>query len=223
MENNNQQNTQIETIDPDNPEINIDDNGQTIYNNWTENNIRTIRNWKINLLKSAYIFSYTLNKYKSKVDRVLIYAMILGYITTIIAGISSALSAISNKYIWTLFGLSIGSLIMNTLVTILNTILKIKNWSSIITKYSVYVDKINNFYSTISNLLLLPDKIKIDAIEFIKTNNKIYLDILMQMPIINQNDYDTANIEYCNYIKNNDVNYTIQQKYGQKDNIIDII
>ena len=214
----------INNVDIDEPEVGTDEDGQVIYNNWTKNNIATMRLWKFNLLKSVFIYNFVLEKYKKKVDNGLTVAMILGYVNFVVNGISAALLAINKNYVWISFGLSIGTLVISAIITILNSLLQIRGWSDNVSKYSVFVDKVDNFYSLISNLLILPDKIKTDAISFIKTQNKTYLDITMQSPTIYPSDYEIANSKFTEYIKNESVDYTMEQKYGQiNDNVIDFV
>lgn len=216
-------NDNINVVDPDNPTVYVDNNGVQIYNNWTDGNIATVRTWKLNLFKSVFIYSYVLEKYKKILNSTLTIAMILGYVNSIVNGVSTALLAIGKNYVWVTFGLSIATLTISTIITILNSLLQIRGWSGIVSEYSVFVDKINSFYSLISNLLILPNKIKTDAITFIKDQNKTYLDIMMKSPSLQPSDYTKANNKFVQYIKNESVNYTVEQKYGQNDNVIDIV
>jgi len=220
---NNATNNIINDIDSDEPSISVDGTGKTIYNGWTDNNITTVRVWKINLFKSVFIYNFVLEKYRKLVNNALTIAMILGYVTSILNGITAALLAIGKNYVWVSFGLSISTLVISTIITILNSILQIRGWSDLVSKYSVFVDKIDNFYSLISNLLILPDKIKANAVTFIKTQNKSYLDITMQSPTVYSSDYESANNNFVKYIKNESVNYAAEQKYCQNDTIIDLV
>jgi len=200
----------------------MDDN-KIVYNNWTENNINTVRTWKRYLFKYVFIYNYVSEKYKSIVNNSLIFAIILGYLNSIINGISTALLSSGKNYIWLNLGLSISTLVLSTLITIINSVLQIKGWSKLISSYSVFIDKIEKLYTILSNLLTLPNKLKTDAVKFIEKHNKQYLDTLIHSPNILPSDYIIANKKYIDHIKNQSVNFIVEQKYGQNDCIIDIV
>lgn len=202
----------------------IDDTtGKKVYNNWSEQNLTTVRYWKKNMLKSIIIYGFANEQYKKRINLVTMTAMILGYISTLIAAIMSALTAIRKPSIWIIFGFSIASLCINTTITILNTAIKMSNWQRCVTQYSRFVDKLDSFYATISNILMLPDKLRLDAVVFIKKQNKEYLRLTRQTPDLNPSDYNKANLKYRKFMENSETDYTLDQKYGHMDDIITLI
>jgi hypothetical protein len=207
-------------------QINSNDMGmedEKIHNNWTEQNIITVRTWKQHLLKSIVIYNYTLEKYKKRLNIVMILAMTFGYINTLLTAIISVLSIISQDYLWIIFGFSVASLVINAFITILNIILKNTEWSKMVTKYSAYLDKLDTCYVTIANLLILPKKMRQDAHIFIKRQNKEYLRITKSVPNVFGSDYATANEKYRKFIEGGEIDYTIEQKYCQRDDKITLV
>lgn len=194
-----------------------------INESWTDKNINIIRSWKINLFKLVYIYNVVLEKYKSKVNSYLITAMIFGYISTLLGAIISALLGINKHYVWPSFGLSVVISVINMIITILNSCLSIKGWSPIVTKYTLYIDKIDDLYIMLSNTLLLLEKSKIDADIFIEVQNKIYLNLLNSAPSILPSDYMEGYKKYIEYIETDNANNIIEQKYGKNDDIINVI
>jgi len=203
--------------------VGIDPNGNTVYNGWTDNNTDTVRAWKTNVQKSGFVYNTVLTKYTSLNDGVLKWVMILGYIVTLLSSVITALLAISSKYIWVSFGFSVASLTLTCIITILNSLLKISGWSDLITKYARFLDRLNDFYALVSNTLLLPAQLRVDAPTFIQKQNATYLDINMSIPVLSQSDYNYANKKYADFIQDNETNYILAAKYNQNDAIIDII
>ncbi len=197
------------------------DCGKTIYNNWTSQNIKTIMIWKKNLLKSIVIYNFALEKYKKRLNWILIVAMILGYITTLLSATIFILSIISVNYIWIILGFSITSLGMNITITILNIILKNTEWTKMVTRYASYINRLDSCYATIANLLILPEKMREDAIVFIRKQNKEYLKTTRTVPDLLPSDYATGLAKYRKFIESGDIDFSIQQKYCQRDILIE--
>ena len=211
-------------VDLDEPVNGIDEEtGKKMYNNWSKKNVDTLRDWKNSLLKSGVIYTFVLEKYKNYQNHGMIVSMIFGYISTLLAAISTALLAVSKDYIWTIFGITISVLVMNGIVAVTNTILKIKDWSTMVTEYTRYLDKIDDFYAVTSNLLMLPADIRMDAIEFIKKYNNVFLKLHMNNPMLYPKDYSIAYKKYIDYIENNEKYSVLEQKYGRNDDLISII
>lgn len=213
--------TILNIVNTHTPAKQIDEsNGKIIFNDWSEQNIKTIRMWKANLLKSIVIYTHALYKYKSRLNFVMTFAMSLAYITTLLTAIISVLSIISKDYRWVVFAISLASLIINTLLTVLNIILKNTGWSKMVTKFSAYINKLDSSYASISNLLMLPDKMKMNAVEFIKKQNKEYLEIIKSVPNLSPSDHDAAHEKYRKFIQNGEIDFSIEQKYCYQDDIV---
>lgn len=198
--------------------------GKYIYNNWTDQNKETIKSWKESVSKASFIYEVVLEKYKKRVDYVLIAALLFNTVATLLTAVSTAILATNANLIWVGFGFNVAILLLQAIVTLFNGALKVRGWSDIVTTLSTFIEKIDNFYGTISNELLLPDQLKSDAIEFITKESKNYLNITQQSPNIYPSDYRMANKKYKKFLETEDagLNFKVAQKYKQKECIIDI-
>ena len=204
-----------ETIDPM--------TNKTVYNNWTKSNTDTIRHWKTSVSKASFVYDVVLEKYKTIVDKTLVWAFILGTISTILAAISSAILVVDKDLVWVGVGFNISIFILNGVVTILNGRVKIYKWGELVTNLSTYIEKLDSFYAEISSELVLPDKLRNDAVDFIKKQDNTYLNIMRQSPDIYTSDYTNANKKYKDFIEDNTLNYKFAQKYNSNDAVIDIV
>lgn len=206
----------IESIDPS--------TGHKVYNNWTNKNMTTIRNWKTSIIKASFIYEVVLEKYKKRVDNILLWAFILSTIATIISGIASALLTIDDtRYKWVAFGFNVALFVINGATTVLNGAIKIYKWDELVTKLSNFIEKMDSFYAAVSSELVLPDTLRQDAIEFIKKEDQSYLTIMQQSPNIYSSDTKKANKMYEEFIKDNTVNFKHAQRYNADDGAIDIV
>ncbi len=206
----------IESIDPS--------TGIKVYNNWTQKNAETIRSWKTSVIKASFIYEVVLEKYKKRVDNILLWAFILSTVATIISAISSALLTIDEpSYKWIAFGFNVALFIINGVTSILNGAIKIYKWDELVTKLSNFIEKLDSFYATISSELVLPDALRQDAVEFIKKEDQNYLTIMQQSPNIYPSDTKTANKMYEEFVNDNTVNFKHAQRYNADDGAIDIV
>lgn len=193
------------------------------YNNWNSTNAETVRKWKASVSKSSFIYDVILEKYKRVVDKTLVWAFIIGTISTILAAISSAILAVDDTLVWMSVGFNSTIFILNGIVTILNGRIKIYKWNELVNQLTSHVEKLDHFYAEISSELVLPDKLRKDAIEFIQKQDSDYLNIIRQTPNVYPSDYKDANKEYLRFLKDNSVNYKYAQKYNADDSVIDIV
>jgi hypothetical protein len=210
------QSVPIESIDPS--------TGSKIYNNWTNKNIKTVRNWKTSISKASFIYEIVLEKYKKRVDNILLWAFILSTIATIISAITSALLTIDDtSYKWIAFGFNVALFVINGATTVLNGAIKIYKWDELVTSLSNFIEKMDLFYANISSELVLPDTLRQDAVEFIKKEDQAYLTIMQQSPKIYASDTKMANNMYEEFIKDNSMNFKYAQRYNATDDAIDIV
>jgi len=173
------------------------------HNNWSDQNTKTVEYWKSIAEEYMFTHSILLEKYQTKMDKALILALIIGSLSTIAAAISSAILAISSNLIWVAFGFNIALFVMNMAVTVINGVVKIYRWDIIVSSISAFIEKVNSFYATITSQLLLPEKLRPDAVDFIQNTNKIYTDITNHTPEVSQSAYDSANKKYKKYLGDN--------------------
>ena len=198
--------------------------GTKIYNGWSKKNVTTIRNWKASISKATYIYEYVSEKYKSRVNTILIVALILSTTSSVVSAVSSALLAMNDTtYIWAAFGLNIALFVFSAIVTILNGTIKITQWDVLVNTLTKFVEKLDTFYAIISGILVLPPNIRGNAVDFIKKENTSYLNIMMQSPDIKPSDFKEASVEYYKFMQNNDNNFKFSQKYFENDSIIEVI
>lgn len=206
----------IEIIDPA--------TGGVTYNNWSEQNINTVRNWKASVSKASFIYENTLEKYKKRVNWILIMALVFGTINTIIAAVSSALLTTNEaKFKYVALGFNLFIFVVSGIVTILNGIIEITNWDEFTIALSTYIEKLDAFYASIASELVLPPKLRVDAIKFIKKEDSNYLNLMMQAPNIKPSDYKDANNKYDKFAHDSSMSFKCAQKYNLDDSVIDIV
>lgn len=197
-------------------------NNETI-NNWTETNINTLKTWKESLTKSAFIYQIILEKYKTRLNRILLSTLIFSLINMLLSGLSSLSLTINDQlYIKIAFGINIVTFIINTIISALNGTIKIYKYDEIVTNITAYVEKLDNLYTYISSQLILPNQLREDAIEFIKKQNDNYLSLLRISPEIHRSEYDMANKKYMKFLDDDSINFKCSEKYKNNDEVIDI-
>jgi len=199
-----------------NESLEFETDTKKIHNNWTQKSVLIVDNWIKDISKSSFIYDIVQEKYKSLSDNFLIVILIFSTITTILAGINSALEFIEIKWFWLSFSFDVAVLVLQSINTILTGIIKIKGWSNISATLMVFVEKLDNFYSIISNQISLPTELRNDAISFIKEQNKEYLNIKLQSPNLLSNDYRMATSKYNKFLAENHINL---KNYNNLSNI----
>jgi len=124
------------------------------------------------------------------VHSALIIALVFGSMSTLLSGISG-ISGISNLLTAIYIPSSINiilhcvGIIMNivvfvssAIVAISNGIIKIYKWNTKVADLTTFIEKMDVFYITVSNVLSLQDTLRPDAIEFIKKENIIFKYIM---------------------------------------------
>lgn len=200
----------------------LSDSDTQTHNGWTNSNIETVRNWKSILSKTTFVYEVVIEKYKKRINYTLTIALILGTLATIITAISSALLAVDDKnYVWAAFSLNVVVFVLTGSVSIFNGILQITGWQDFVNELTKFVEKMDILYAKISNELVLPAKLRTNAVDFIKTENVEYLNIMMQSPDIRPSDYQYASKKYKKHVETGLENYKYSQIYNN-DAIIDM-
>jgi len=193
--------------------------GKKVYNNWTKDNTNTAITWKTSTEYDTYIYKKILYRYKYRLDRIFILITILSMFISILGFFSGALGGsvffgVDNviiQYIIFVTGLLSG--IIGILVTTITNIVKYFKWDDKVTQISKYITNLDNFNTNVSNQLILPDKARLDASEFLKKENLNFSNLKKNDPDISLTEYQNAGRGYEDYLKNNNEIYKATQEY----------
>jgi len=92
-----------------------------------------------------------------------------------------------------------------------------------VTSYTLYIERLDQMYSTIANQLTLPPKIREDAFTFIKSQNEIYLKLIKESPEIPSGDSKTALASYHKYLEDENTNMKFSSSYLNNDTVIEVV
>lgn len=195
----------------------------SIANNWTDKNEKTLRAWKMSLSKALFVYETVLEVFEKKNNKIKVIVLILSIVSTIISSISTfALTNTTDEIYGTIaLVINILMIIINAVMSFMNGYVQIYRLDKRVKNYTSYIDKLDQFYSEIANILILPAKLRPDALEFIKNKNKQYLDILKNSPTIPSTENANALIKYEKYLKDSSEYFKFAQKYNS-DTIIDV-
>jgi hypothetical protein len=210
-----------------------------IANNWSQANTDVLRNWKLALAKSSYVYQYVLETTRIRWDRLLVLILLASTLSTVISGISTisltvnggTTTSIGNQTItsssesptYRLVALIISSIVLflSAVITVAGGIIKIYKLDETVSTISGYIVKLDQFYAMVANQLILPDTLRENAITFIKRENSNYLQLTQQGPDIDKSIEKTALLKYNDYLKDSSTNFKLSQKYSN-DALIDI-
>jgi hypothetical protein len=206
------------------PTVSTDpDTGAKMYNNWSQKNLTTLKEWKTTIAKSSFIYDTVNQKYDTRLKRFLLIAFIINGVSTLISTISAAVLGINPALTTVGFWLSVVIAIVQLGGTIVTGAVKIYGWDTLVKNISVYIQKLDSFYATISSELILSDMLREDANKFIIKQNEQFTQIIQSQPVIYPTDYDKALVKFDEFIKDNDTNYKCAQKYDYKENVDDVV
>lgn len=216
-----------ETINNCNVIINIDsETGNRVYNNWTNKNITTVKNWKTAIAKSSFVCEVIKEKYNTILHQILVSILVLNGVNTILSAIMASLvgSNPENKtMIWVSFGFLILLSIMEGTTFILTGCIKIYNWNEFVNELSIYIQKMDNFYATVSSELMLPDKLRRNANDFITKQDDQFLYIMSHIPDINPSDAEYVNQKFQKFMDDHDRNFRCSRKYNFDEGFVNIV
>ncbi len=248
VENDNKQSNDKSNNDKQNYIIDSE-TGKRVYNNWTKENERTVKDWKTTISKTSFICEDVKEKCSKVLQNLLIIAMVAGAINTMLSGISATVIGTdpSNP---TLARISFVFLIVITFmqgtVTAITGAIKILKLDEKVNDLSTYIQKLDNFYAILSSELKLSHKLRRDAIDFIIKQDEQFLQIMQQSPNISPSEYQNANNKFMEFIKNGSifsissvnptdntnstnnrktsgVNFKCSQKYNYKSEMPDVV
>jgi hypothetical protein len=166
-------------------------------NNWTHTNQQLLDTWISKITRTSFIYELILQKYQVKLNKYLMYSLILNAISALISVISTSVAGTdSTKYIWVIFGLNLGVSIITCLSTIINGYININNWSDIVKNLSAYVQQLDSFISDLLTQSMLPINMRTDGSDFIIKENQIFSNLLKASPNISALDFVEADKNY---------------------------
>lgn len=186
-------------------------------NGWNQESVNTVNTWKDKIAKTSYIYDYVSNKYKNKLDWLLIGIAIFSGFTTIVNTIASSLSVPNNTdkvpilnnsttlyipssganiYSWVIFAFTVAGAIAAGLAAIISYYIKLKNWQTFCESIAVNLTKLDQLYTIIDIQSTLPYEMREDALAFITKYAPQITDTINKFPNITPTDYDEANQHY---------------------------
>ena len=172
-------------------------------NGWTREATKTVVEWKKFLDKTNFVYQYLLDTNRTRVNRVLVMALLVGCLNTIISGVATTtLTVKSERYELVSLILNCVILVLNGLNAFFNGYLKIYKFDGIFTSYALYDERVDKLSAVINTELLLPDRLREDATTFISRVNKEYSDLLKQRPDVNASDCAVAVSKFDKMVNN---------------------
>ena len=201
------------------------DDGDIIYNNWSNENEKTVKDWKTTIARSCFVYEVVKEKYSNKLHSVLIALLVMNGINTILSAISAAIVGTNTDdptMVWVSFGFLVAITIVEGVTFILTGCVKIYKWDDLVSRLSAFIQRLDNFYAIVSSELVLPDKLRREANDFIIKQDEQFLQIMQQSPDINPSDHYEANQLFERFINDNSLNYKFAQKYNYNEGFVDV-
>ncbi len=162
-------------------------NNYTTDNNWNEENIETIHKWSDKIKSLLVNYKNSAIKYQKIVNLLNIIPFIVSGLIMIISFLQVSLNSMSNiidqqKMVWLNIILCIVNFIFAIFSSLMSSLIKMKGYNNKITNLNKIIEKLYGFKLIIDTELSLPNKFKIDAIQFIKKYSNYY-SILLDIDI----------------------------------------
>lgn len=168
--------------------------------NWDAGNINTVTDWIKECNKEAYIYEYVLedtsNVYRRYTRAILILTSIQALFTISNLGIEE------KTYPDIAFAFKIVLAILATAAAILTQITKEENFETIVGEYNKYIERINNFITTLGSVMRMKIKLRSDGDRFVTDNSERYDDICANPPNIKLSRWKQADSDYKKYLAN---------------------
>jgi hypothetical protein len=210
------------------PIISIDsETGKKVYNYWTAKNLKTVRSWLSAIKKSSFTYEIIRETYSTKLNTVLLMILLISSTTTLLGTFSTTVVSINppDNPILVLVGywVMVSINVINFIGALLAGAVKIFKWDEIVDSSTTFIQKLDDFYATISSELVLPDKLRRNANDFIIKQNDQFVKIMHNSPRISSSNNKLANKKYKKFIEDSSTNFNCSQKYEQCDAYIDIV
>jgi hypothetical protein len=172
-------------------------------------------NWKNSLIKTSFIYQYLVDKYKRKLNIILVLLLLFNTFSTLLSTVTTTTQTV-DKPVYKLVSLIISAVILtvSAIVLFLSGLLKIYKFDDIFMSYSSYVDAVDHLYAVIDAQLSLPTEQRDDAIGFIRDTGKVYEKLIQQSPNISISSYGSAIKQYEKFLTNrhDGLNYKLSHK-----------
>jgi hypothetical protein len=166
-----------------------------IINNWSDDNIALLNAWDEQTTKSLFIYEYILEKYRRKLNIWLTLTLICTSISALLAGVSSALSAVGT-YMWVVFAFNVAILLVSIIGSFVNGYINMEGWPDLVTVISNYCEKLNSFLYTVKSIAILPLTLRQKGDDFIVKENSTYTNLIQTPPQISLSDYLEASNQF---------------------------
>jgi hypothetical protein len=200
--------------------------GKKVYNYWTKKNLETVNHWKNTVAKTSFTYDVVSENYSTKLNTVTLLLFFVNGISTLLGTFSASIVG-SNPNNTTLISIGFWVLVIINIINFIGTMLagsiKIFKWSEIIDDATTFIQKLDNFYAKITSELVLPDKLRENANEFIVKHNDQFIQLMYNSPRVSTADNKIANEQYLQFIKDKSKNFNCAQKYNYDDLFIDIV
>lgn len=190
----------------------------SITNGWGSTTTDTLKQWIIQLTKSSFIAETVREIYQKRLNKILVYVLILTTFNTMISGISSALLAADITNIWVIFGFNVVILVVSSATAFLTGYVRIHKWDDFVRALTSFIERVDSLLGVVNSQSLLPFTVREDATEFIKTNNDVLIKILQEAPQISTGDYVSASTKFDSFIQrtdNNNKQFRFDMKYNK--------
>lgn len=185
-------------------------------NGWSSEYVNTLTTWKQKLVKTSYIYDYVMEKYKKRLDRLLVIIAIMTGIGSLLSSIASALIVPTNTdnttqitnttvinntkttspYYWVIFGLMVITSVCSAIGALLSYIIKLKQYGPYCETISRCITKVDSLYTILDNQSTIPYADRENASTFIQKYNVEMINIINTLPNISPSDYEEANNEF---------------------------
>jgi hypothetical protein len=173
-----------------------------VINEWSSDNIALLTAWDEQTTKSLFIYEYILEKYRTKLNKWLIMTLVCTSISALLAGVSSALSAVGT-YMWIVFAFNIAIVMVSVIGSFVNGYISMEGWPDLVTTISGYSEKLNSFLCIIKTEAILPLTLRQKGNDFVVKENSIYTDLMQKSPQIDLSDYLEASDKFNTITKDN--------------------
>ena len=187
-------------------QINIEEND--------DKNEKTINTWKNNFEEMSYVYEFTLQKYKNKINCISMLAFIVSSLQTTLTFSNLGINEEEQPDIT--LGIKIALIVFALVVNISNGVIKIYKWNDTVETYKGYVEKLQSFYTILISETELPPQLRKNALDFIIQHKSSYLEILRNSPDICKNEYMNGLNDFNKYKEiDNDENHIMLNKLNQ--------
>ena len=167
-------------------------------NGWTRGNELTVRRWQRDIEKASFVYGEILDALQSYASRIQVCSLIGSALIVIMGALSVTLGAIpqTDSVRWAIFSFNIVSGVVGGIMVVLNTIPRIKSWDTQIKQLTHFTEKLTTNWLALEAEMTVTSRERVNASDFIKRNEGVYLFLMQQCPAIDADDYVSASHRY---------------------------